>query len=95
MCRSLLSWIEQRDSKQLRLVFDSMDKNNDGQLSREELEEFAIELGYDANSHYPDPLKAINCIESHNNLPYSVYQVILLCFCVVRGGFNFIPFVLS
>ena len=37
--------IDQSDSKQLRLVFDSMDKNRDGQLSREELEEFAIELG--------------------------------------------------
>ena len=44
-CRSLLNRIDQSDSKQLRLVFDSMDKNRDGQLSREELEEFAIELG--------------------------------------------------
>ena len=52
VCRSLLSRIEQSDSKQLRLVFDSMDKNNDGQLSREELEEFAIELGYDTSSYY-------------------------------------------
>ena len=46
MCRSLLNRIDQSDSKQLKLVFDSMDKNSDGQLSREELEEFAIELGY-------------------------------------------------
>ena len=45
VCRSLLSRIDQSDSKQLKLVFDSMDKNKDGQLSREELEEFAIELG--------------------------------------------------
>ena len=43
--RSLLNRIDQNDSKQLRLVFDSMDKNKDGQLSRDELEEFAIELG--------------------------------------------------
>ena len=52
VCRSLLSRIEQSDSKQLRLVFDSMDKNNDDQLSREELEEFAIELGYGTSSSY-------------------------------------------
>ena len=45
VCRSLLNRIEQSDSKQLKLVFDSMDKNKDGHLSREELEEFAIELG--------------------------------------------------
>ena len=44
-CRSLLNRIDQSDSKQLRLVFDSMDKNRDGLLSREELEEFTIELG--------------------------------------------------
>ena len=45
VCRSLLNRLEQSDSKQLKLVFDSMDKNKDGHLSREELEEFAIELG--------------------------------------------------
>ena len=45
VCRSLLNRIEQSDSKQLKLVFDSMDKNKDGELSREELEEFVIELG--------------------------------------------------
>ena len=46
MCRSLLNRIDPSDSKQLKFVFDSMDKNSDGQLSRDELEEFAIELGY-------------------------------------------------
>lgn len=37
--------VGKNDSLQLRLVFDSIDKNGDGQLSRSELEEFARELG--------------------------------------------------
>ena len=43
--RSLLTNVGENDSKQLKLVFDSIDKNQDGQLSLKELEEFASELG--------------------------------------------------
>ena len=43
--RSLLSRIDDKDNKQLKLVFDSIDKNRDGELSYKELEEFARELG--------------------------------------------------
>ena len=43
--RSLLSLVGKNDSHQLRLVFNSIDKNHDGHLSQEELEEFAKELG--------------------------------------------------
>ena len=37
--------VGKNDSLQLRLVFDSIDKNRDGQLSSRELEQFAHELG--------------------------------------------------
>ena len=37
--------VGKNDSLQLKLVFDSIDKNGDGQLSHSELEEFARELG--------------------------------------------------
>lgn len=43
--RSLLSKVGESDSQQLHLVFNSIDKNQDGQLSLRELEEFATELG--------------------------------------------------
>ena len=43
--RSLLSMVGKNDSHQLRLVFNSIDKNRDGHLSQGELEEFAKELG--------------------------------------------------
>ena len=43
--RSLLTNVGENDSKQLKLMFDSIDKNQDGQLSLKELEEFALELG--------------------------------------------------
>lgn len=43
--RSLLQRLDEYDSRQLRLVFDSIDKNRDGHLSYRELEEFALELG--------------------------------------------------
>lgn len=46
--KSLLSKVGESDSQQLHLVFNSIDKNQDGQLSLRELEEFATELG---NSH--------------------------------------------
>ena len=45
LCRSLLQRIDEYDNRQLRLVFDSIDKNRDGHLSYRELEEFALELG--------------------------------------------------
>ncbi len=43
--RSLLSRIGENDMKQVQLVFQSIDKNHDGELSLNELEEFAKELG--------------------------------------------------
>ena len=43
--RSLLTNVGENDSTQLKLMFDSIDKNQDGQLSLKELEEFALELG--------------------------------------------------
>ena len=43
--RSLLTNVGENDSKQFKLMFDSIDKNQDGQLSLKELEEFALELG--------------------------------------------------
>ena len=43
--RSLLNKVGESDSQQLHLVFNSIDKNRDGQLSLKELEEFATELG--------------------------------------------------
>ena len=43
--RNLLSRIGENDMNQIKLVFDSIDKNRDGELSLAELEEFALELG--------------------------------------------------
>lgn len=37
--------VGKNDNLQLQLVFNSIDKNRDGQLSQNELEEFATELG--------------------------------------------------
>lgn len=37
--------VGKNDNLQLQLVFDSIDKNKDGQLSQSEMEEFARELG--------------------------------------------------
>ena len=45
LSRSLLNRIGENDVNQIKLVFDSIDKNHDGQLSQTELEEFASELG--------------------------------------------------
>ena len=43
--RSLLDKIGESDMNQIKLVFDSIDKNRDGQLSLAELEQFAANLG--------------------------------------------------
>ena len=37
--------VGRNDNLQLKLVFDSIDKNKDGELSRNELEQFSRELG--------------------------------------------------
>lgn len=37
--------VGKNDNLQLKLVFNSIDKNRDGQLSRSELEEFARDIG--------------------------------------------------
>ena len=42
--RSLLSQIGENDMNQIKLVFDSIDKNHDGHLSLSELEQFAANL---------------------------------------------------
>ena len=42
--RSLLDRIGENDINQIKLVFDSIDKNRDGQLSLAELEHFAANL---------------------------------------------------
>ena len=44
--RNLLSRIGENDMNQIKLVFDSIDKNRDGQLSLSELEQFASNLRY-------------------------------------------------
>ena len=38
--------VEKNDTLQLKFVFDSIDKNRDGELSLNELEQFAQELGW-------------------------------------------------
>ncbi len=43
--RTLLRKVGENDMKQVQIVFNSIDKNHDGELSLSELEEFAIELG--------------------------------------------------
>jgi Ca2+-binding EF-hand superfamily protein len=45
--KSLLDKVGKNDATQLKLAFDSIDRNGDGVLSIQELEEFALQLGCD------------------------------------------------
>ncbi len=49
--RELLSLVGKTDNFQLHLVFNSIDTNGDGQLSLAELNQFALELGYEVDTY--------------------------------------------
>lgn len=46
-CRSLLDRISSNDTRQIRLLFDSIDTNGDGQLNHRELHDFASQIMYE------------------------------------------------
>ena len=43
--RTLLDKVGSQDETQIKLIFQSIDKNNDGQLSMQEIQDFALQLG--------------------------------------------------
>lgn len=43
--RSILKQAGTNDEQQIKLIFNSIDTNGDGQLSMQELEDFALQLG--------------------------------------------------
>ena len=76
--RSLLSRIGDNDGKQLKLVFDSIDKDKDGELSLKELEEFALELGSVSLALIHYRVVELNFRMSHFVCPISGTPILLL-----------------